>query len=208
MKLKYYLRGLGIGIIVTTIILMISFSGRKEEMSDEEVMARAAELGMVTSEDGATEQQEDAADGEQDGGALSAEELLAQTQNASDETEDDVPENEEDEADVQEPEDADDADEADDAAGTDDADDTAAENTVADASGEEGTFRLTIQKGDVCRTVCEKLAEGGVITDAEALRKYLFEIGYASNMSVGEYDIPYGATDEEIAAILKEGPIE
>ena len=38
--------------------------------------------------------------------------------------------------------------------------------------------------------------------------KYLFEIGYASNMSVGEYDIPYGVTQEEVAQILKAGPIE
>ena len=43
-----------------------------------------------------------------------------------------------------------------------------------------------------------------MITDAEVLRKYLFEIGYASNMSVGEYDIPYGSTNEEIARILQE----
>lgn len=35
-----------------------------------------------------------------------------------------------------------------------------------------------------------------------------FEIGYASNMSVGEYEIPYGLTNEEIAAILKAGPLE
>ena len=38
MKLKYYLRGLGIGMILTTFILMISFSGKK--MSDEEVIKR------------------------------------------------------------------------------------------------------------------------------------------------------------------------
>ena len=41
MKLKYYLRGLGIGIIVTTLILMISFSMHKTEISDEEIIERA-----------------------------------------------------------------------------------------------------------------------------------------------------------------------
>ena len=49
MKLKYYLRGLGIGMILTTFILMISFSGKK--MSDEEVIKRAEELGMVMKEE-------------------------------------------------------------------------------------------------------------------------------------------------------------
>ncbi len=47
MKLKYYLRGLGIGILVTAVIMGIA-SG-KRQMTDEEVRARAKELGMVES---------------------------------------------------------------------------------------------------------------------------------------------------------------
>lgn len=49
MKLKYYLRGLGVGIIVTTILLMISFA-KHGTMSDKQVMKRAEELGMVMQE--------------------------------------------------------------------------------------------------------------------------------------------------------------
>ena len=56
MKLKYYLRGLGIGIIVTTVILAVSFSKKEIKMSDEEIMARAAQLGMVMQETETTEQ--------------------------------------------------------------------------------------------------------------------------------------------------------
>ena len=41
MKLKYYLRGLGIGIIVTTILLMIAFALHKHTMSDADIIARA-----------------------------------------------------------------------------------------------------------------------------------------------------------------------
>ena len=48
MKRKYYLRGLGTGILVTALILIIA-SGQKETMTDEEVKARAKELGMVES---------------------------------------------------------------------------------------------------------------------------------------------------------------
>lgn len=47
MKLKSYLRGLGLGMIVTTIILVIAFSSRRHNMTDEEIMAKARELGMV-----------------------------------------------------------------------------------------------------------------------------------------------------------------
>ena len=129
MKLKYYLRGLGIGIIVTTVILAVSFSKKEIKMSDEEIMARAAQLGMVKQE-------------------------------------------------------------------------------AADAENPSGVYRLVIQKGDVCRIVCEKLAENGVISDAETFRQYLSQIGYASNMRVGNYDIPYGLSNEEIAKILQAGPLE
>ena len=48
MKLKYYLRGLGIGIIVTLILSGIA-GNKKQEMTNEEIKARAAELGMIES---------------------------------------------------------------------------------------------------------------------------------------------------------------
>ena len=47
MKLKYYLRGLGIGIIITTIILSIVSGKDSKSMSDEEVIARASEGCLV-----------------------------------------------------------------------------------------------------------------------------------------------------------------
>ncbi|MCR5179204.1 MAG: hypothetical protein K6C95_09520 [Lachnospiraceae bacterium] len=49
MKLKYYLRGMGIGMIITAIVMGIALNGRKETLSDAEIMARARELGMIDS---------------------------------------------------------------------------------------------------------------------------------------------------------------
>lgn len=46
MERKYYLRGLGIGIAVTAIIMGISRSGPRA-MTDDEIIARAKQLGMV-----------------------------------------------------------------------------------------------------------------------------------------------------------------
>lgn len=204
MKLKYYLRGLGIGIIVTTIILAISFSTRDVEMSDEEVIARARQLGMVMQEE--TEQNQaqetqtsesehnmaDVPETEQitaDGTEISAEQLLEQvTESNTESATEEMP--------------------------TENAQATTEEMPVEDNKAasagvkKEGTYRLLIKKGDVCRVVCEELAAAGVVSDAEQFRKYLFEIGYASMMSVGEYDIPYGLTSEEVAAVLKAGPLD
>lgn len=189
MKLKYYLRGLAIGIMITTIILMIGYARNKNTLSDDEIIARAKQLGMIMPDEqengaGPTDTQSedtqqpddgDVSRGEQEGGAAG---------NSQGE-------------DTQEPENgAAPAGTAGDGTGT----------TATD--GQDGIFRLTIKRGDVCRTVCETLAENGLITDAEALRKYLFEIGYASNLSTGEYDVPYGLSMEEVAKVLQEGPIE
>lgn len=49
MKLKYYLRGLGIGIILTTLILTIS--GNQKKLSEAEIITKAMELGMIMKED-------------------------------------------------------------------------------------------------------------------------------------------------------------
>ena len=46
MKLKYYLRGLGIGVFVSVIVMTVAFGNRKP-MTDEEIKARAKELGMI-----------------------------------------------------------------------------------------------------------------------------------------------------------------
>lgn len=47
MNLKYYLKGLGLGIIVTALILGIHYKNSGSTMTDAEIKARAAELGMV-----------------------------------------------------------------------------------------------------------------------------------------------------------------
>lgn len=49
MKLKYYLRGLGVGIVVTAVILTIA-NHLGNKMSDEDIIKRAAKLGMVMKE--------------------------------------------------------------------------------------------------------------------------------------------------------------
>ena len=195
MKLKYYLRGLGIGIIVTTIILTISFSKREVEISDAEVIARASELGMVMQDEVESEQTEvtetetqqiDIDESQVDGTQIAmdvpvTEEMVTEDELATEElTTEELP-----------------------------ADATGEDTAVTDETNtQEGSFLLVIKKGDVCRTVCENLAANGIISDAETFRKYLFEIGYANNMSVGEYDIPYGLTYEEVAEILQAGPLD
>ncbi len=51
MKLKYYLRGAGIGVIIATLVFSIAYAFYKPTMSDEEIIKEATKLGMVSQTD-------------------------------------------------------------------------------------------------------------------------------------------------------------
>ncbi len=59
MRFKYFLKGAGIGIIVTTIVLAIIFAITPKEISDDEVIERAAALGMVMESDNNKAEEQD-----------------------------------------------------------------------------------------------------------------------------------------------------
>ena len=46
MKLRYYMRGLGIGIFVTSILMALTIHGKTERLTDEQIIERAEALGM------------------------------------------------------------------------------------------------------------------------------------------------------------------
>lgn len=190
MKLKYYLRGLGIGIIVTTIILVSCFSMQKPKMTDAQIIEKASQLGMimpeqdsvVAAETETTEPEETQQKNEQQEAAEEAQQETEQQtevpkEQATEETQQDAP-----------------------------SEDT--ENAESEEPAQQEPFTLVVNRGDVCRTMCENLAANGVIDDSEGLRKYLSEVGYASFISAGTYQIPYHASYEEITNILKAGPME
>lgn len=190
MKLKYYLRGLGIGIIVTTIILVSCFSMQKPKMTDAQIIEKASQLGMimpeqdsvVAAETETTEPEETQQKNEQQVAAEEAQQETEQQtevpkEQATAETQQDAP-----------------------------SEDT--ENAESEEPAQQEPFTLVVNRGDVCRTMCENLAANGVIDDSEGLRKYLSEVGYASFISAGTYQIPYHASYEEITNILKAGPME
>lgn len=197
MKLKYYLRGLGIGMIVTTLILMICFSFQKNEISDEEIKQRAAALGMVmpdsetvengTSADSEVQNSETAQKTTEETGTKinDGQQIDSQEQESAVSKEQNTKNSEQKES------------------------ETDVSEQVAEAMAQQGeTYRLQVQRGQVCRTICDTLAENGIIEDSELFRQYLSQIGYASQISIGTYEIPYGLTMDEVAEVLQAGPIE
>ena len=47
MRVKYYMRGIGVGIILTVIVCSFGNKQTKQTMSENEIIAAAKELGMV-----------------------------------------------------------------------------------------------------------------------------------------------------------------
>ena len=215
MKLKYYLRGLGIGIIVTTIILSITFKTDTPQMSDQEIIAKAKQLGMVMKEEDTTIGNRQ--NNEEDGQAVTSteespdENAVQDTESADTETTD--TQEQEPQTEAAQPQDvmSDDA-QPDDTQSDDVQPENAAEEetvqTAAEGQLEEAQqepYTLVVKSGDVCRVICEKLQENGVIDDAEAFRKFLGQKGIASSISTGTYTIPYGLTYDEVYQIIRKG---
>ena len=202
MKLKYYLRGLGIGILITTVILSLAGIGRKN-MTDEEVVKRAKELGMVEST-----LLSDLPD------QTKAEEVRP-TEPETSEPETSEPETSEPEAspepETSEPEVSPEPEET---ASTPETPVAPEETPVAPeetpVSPEDGnpdtpageTVTLVIGRGESSTTVSKNLKKAGIVEDAAAFDRFLCNNGYDKKIITGTYEIPYGASEEEIAKII------
>lgn len=191
MKLKYYLRGIGIGMIVTTVILMIAFSVHRERpLSDDEIRERAAQLGMVMPEDlpvsdklSDTEPSAQPNDDQKESGETSEEETDASksgSKNIDGMSEGKIEDDESDsDASVKEKEDK-------------------IEQEVIEQA------EITIVGGEYSDDVCKKLKKAGVIKDADDFNKYLAEGGYDNLIQPGNYVIPLNADYDAIIKLITE----
>lgn len=189
MKLKYYLRGLGIGMIVTALILGISFSNRQDQtsqiMTDDQIRERAAELGMVDS----------------------SELTLAALQNSEKQPTEGTPEettqtqeqnNIEAEPETTQESEATIEPEPEKTAGPE----TTAEPEVTEAPQRTQTASITIQRGDDSGSASRRLYEAGLVENAKAFDNYLCNNGYSRSINPGTYEIAPGTSEEEIAKII------
>lgn len=203
MKLKYYLRGLGIGMIVTALILGISFSNRQDQtsqiMTDDQIRERAAELGMVDSSELTLAALQNSAKQPTEG----TPEETTQTQeqnNIEAEPETTVPAETQATAEpetTQEPE----------ATAEPEPEKTAAPETTAEPEVTEApqrtqTASITIQRGDDSGSASRRLYEAGLVENAKAFDNYLCNNGYSRSINPGTYEIAPGTSEEEIAKII------
>ena len=63
-------------------------------------------------------------------------------------------------------------------------------------------YTITIVGGDSAQAVGRKLYNAGAISNLEEFHQYVKEHGYATKIRAGEFQIPEGASYEEICNII------
>lgn len=215
MRLKYYMRGLGIGIVVTAVIMGVSSNGKKEGLTDAQIIARAKALGMV---DGVLSEL-------QEGESAESETMEETVGTEAADTEETAPEGTEAAADITDGNAATGESEAE-AAGPEEAeidmdlehfeaggipeaqeeDGNSGNAEGSEAGGENETdvklYTVAVYPGEGSYTVSRKLAALGLVESANLFDDFLCQNGYDKKLCTGNYRVKEGATAEEIAKVL------
>lgn len=203
MKLRFYLRGLGIGIIVTALIMGMT-SEAEQPLSDAEIRALAENLGMVDpgslslADVGSSGVHQPSMPPENtDLPEFSDEpEIRNDGEDASPEAENTTESPEPGE--TAEPEERDVHSPAPEEAATSSPSPSPTPTEIPDTE----SVTIVIVRGDSSYTVSRRLVEAGLIEDARGFDTYLVDNGYSKTIRTGTYKIPLGATWEEIARII------
>ncbi|MDF2868921.1 MAG: hypothetical protein K0R05_496 [Anaerocolumna sp.] len=216
MNLKYYVRGIGVGILFSAVVMSVAFHGSSPNgLSDEQIIARAKELGMVESN------------------AVNALDDLLTTptpteipqENGTEESDEaeEVPVTEDKKDDADQLPEASDESTTDDKNGVDDTveekgnqtGETSTDNTASrdnetskndsatvDENPEDTLKEIVITEGMSSEKVTRILKENGVIEDAGAFNQYLIINNYSRRIRVGTYQIKPYATYKDITDMI------
>ena len=172
MKLKYYLRGAGIALIIMSLIWMISSTFSTTTMSKSQIESEAKKLGMVYPDEKGTIADKMESENDKNSEDNAADNATGTDANATDANAIDA--------------------NATDANGTD---------TNGDGAPVE-TVEFTISRGETSSIISNHLQEQGIVDNAEAFDKFLTLSNDDNFLQPGTYTITKGSTFEEIANAL------
>lgn len=194
MKAKYFLRGLGAGILLATIVLFAVYSYR---YSDSKIIQRAKELGMVYDS-----KEQDADDEKPASAAVKETTAELETKGASAETTTE-PETKETQAETTtEPETKEPPTET--TTEPEIATQPATKATTAAVTGENtgDSIKVTIPSGTKATTLAQELENLKVVESAEDFKNFLIENNYTHRLLSGEFYLNAGMSYEEIISVI------
>lgn len=181
MKLKYFLRGFGTGIIFAALILTISYQiSNKDNMTDSQIMKKAKELGMVM------EDQNDELKKSLDSIKESTEEPKESVKPSKSKEESKEPEKQENTSKPEE------------------------RNTPKPTDGPQKTeednvkeyVKFSIQQGMSSSQIADYLAGIGIVDDGDKFDDYLCDNGYSNRIVVGNFEVDSNPTYEQVAKTI------
>ncbi len=222
MNLKYYLRGLGLGIVMAAIVLGITASGKKAALTKEEIVAKAKDFGMVEEEELKKQLEDARAETEQ----RVKEEAMAEYSAAHEESssmeagdsgldaqgmedgqaeeseQEETPEKEDGQAGESEQEET-----PEEEAGQ--AGESEQEETLEKEDGSEGNEAdeekqtvFIVKKGESPYSIGKRMEEEGLLPKDAGFDRYLVDHGFDTKVVAAEYVIPADADMETIAKII------
>ena len=187
MKFKYYLRGIGIGVVVTTVIFMILISIHKNEERMDSASKNNMESKTVAAAEDDTEKKAQS-------DATPSKQISKEDKDVEKDTR--PKENTKPKEDAKPKADT----------GKDQNTETETQQTETEEDETENEssdkVRFEISGGEFSDVICRKLQEEGLISDAKEFNRFLIEKDYDNSILPGIYDIPKDATYEEIAVLL------
>jgi cytoskeletal protein RodZ len=196
MKFKYFLRGLGFGIVFASVVCLTAYQNHSSEaLSDEAVIQRAKELGMVEKEDTVATLLENQNNTEKN------------TDNSVSDTSQDTSEEKTTETNTTEEMETTDTETTEVSRKASTKENGTSESAVAEEDSKsttEKTVTITIERGSSSYPVCQKLQEAGMIEDASEFDTYLVENGYADRIRVGEHTLKLGMDFHDIAEAISD----
>lgn len=182
MKFKYFLRGLGVGIVFASIVFLVAYNGKPaHKMSDADIIEKAKELGMVEKDDPVkallttekdkkktTEAKKDKNTKEK---STKEKKTSEEKQTKEDKTTEETTEK------------------------------VTTEGATTEKPKDE-IITVEVARGDTSYTVCQKLEAAGLIKDAAEFDTYLVENGYANRIRIDSYQFKMGMDFHDIAEII------
>ena len=205
MKFKYFLRGLGTGIIFASLVCIVAFhtSGSKE-ISDKEVIERAKKLGMVEEKNSVKDlfvsstEKSSKESGEKDTDSKKETKTDATSSEKTKNEQKTMTEKQITEQSTTEVTTKQTTEEK----TTEQKTEISTEKVAQEEPPKEVT--ITIKGGMSSYPVCQMLQESGMIKDAMDFDNYLIKNGYASRISVGTHTLTIGMSYEEIAIVISD----
>lgn len=192
MKLKYYLRGMGIGIMITTLILIIAFSIHKNDTVQQEEPKQEAASKTVAEAQNSTQIPMDT--------ETETEPATEQNNTEQADTQKPTEKQKENETSVVSASTEEKASEQKTSETKSSEEKTSEKNTPA--ASNRKMIRFEVGGGEYSDVICKRLLQAGLIDGCRCFNKFLIQKDYDNLILPGVYDIPKGATYEEIAALL------